>query len=231
MNIVYTYWTNEGTNYINGYYNEDLFKKLFMLSVNSLNKYNITIYTDQHGFNYLKTFLPEYVRYELVDYSQYEFNKKFWNFPKLITYSLQNEAFIHVDYDLFFLKEPNFTKCDIITEKTRYHYIFKTFADRLKLPIDKFPLNIVCSGLIGGTNTDIFKELFNIAKKAVITEIDVHFNHLVSIEEIMLTSLINSSNLKVYEVEEKFIHLQGTQKKYDKHLNEVNEIYKNCFMN
>ena len=100
-------------------------------------------------------------------------NENLWALPKLFTYSLQNEPFLHVDGDVFmFSKLPDALLssgliCQNEEEATSYYLEtqkelvqnFSYFPDCVKKDFNsKIPIRAVNAGILGGSNIDFFKE-------------------------------------------------------------------------
>lgn len=213
--LIYTYWTNSGTNFTCGFPTEELFISFLTKSVQQSKLFfeSVQIYTDQHGYDKLKNKIEAI--YVVVDYSIYNFDERFWNFPKLVTYNLQQAPFIHIDCDVILFEKPNGLDADIITEKERGSVILsKDVYPLLPEYINKH-VSIVCSGLLGGNNINIFKELFSIASEAILDKEfnSVKFNNLVAIEEIVITHLIKKDSIIFEQInQDYFVHFQGRNK-------------------
>lgn len=201
MNVVYTYCTLDGGKEINGF-----MKQMACLSFMSAKKHikdaHTILYCDKVSYEHFKNSraLDEI---HVVDFDKYNFDHRFWCFPKFVTYSLQNEKFIHVDIDMTFIKDVDLPDTDIICE--RFRDIEKTpdelhHADK-KLPI---PDKICCSGIFGGTNVGVFKKFFMHAKEVCSTHSlkhsDVLYEHLYSLEEVYTTQQFNAQGLSIYEI-------------------------------
>lgn len=230
MNICYTYWTNELENICCGFSFPQFFfeaaeKSLKLASVQNLVD-NIVIYTDEDGAEILKSNLPKInkLSYVIVDYSKYDFDKRFWNFPKLITYNLQKETFLHIDFDVFL--KPEFSdsldfSSDIFTEMLR-DYEHKPEFDIFDKD-GKKPEYLICSGLIGGSNLQLFKDNFKIALDfCKPTKRELNFFDLVAIEEYCFTKLAISRGLTAQSFDKStYSHFQGKCKhtKYSEIIN------------
>lgn len=244
MNIVYTYWSNGIKNIDCGFSHPDFF---FMCAEKSLrsslktigNQGEVIIYTDKCGFGLLKNNIKNVngVKVVILDYSKYDFDERFWNFPKMITYTLQKEPFIHIDFDV--ILQPDFyefavNRDGILTEKVRRLYrnsdsrtfildVFDEKSDKMKTH------NILCSGLIGTTNMDYidaFKENFDVAneycKKGFIE--DVEFINLWGIEEYNFTKVVEQKKYPVVELfPTTYRHYTGNNK-YDNYYEEIKNL-------
>ncbi len=179
---------------------------------------NIVIYTSEKG----KDILTKNVRnikdceFVITDFSKYEYDKRYWNFAKMVTYSMQSAPFLHIDFDVFLDKNclDNIDlSADIYTEKMRSYSFEKNF---LKYCLKKgtMPEKIICSGLLGGRNLQIFRENFKVAlENCKPTKKKIEFEDLYAIEEFNLTLLAHEKDLVIHEIDEySFIHFQGEAK-------------------
>lgn len=100
-------------------------------------------------------------------------NENLWALPKVFTYSLQEEPFLHVDGDVFIFKQlPNSTlKSELIAqniEEATNYYIstqkelmenFTYFPDCVKADFfSSVPIKAVNAGILGGNNISFIKE-------------------------------------------------------------------------
>ena len=235
MNIVYTYFSDGIRNLDCGFCEIALFLECAKKSLRSALKQEgvdkVLIYTDDFGKKFLSEKIDfgyvfngiedkkDKLKFVVVDYSEYDYDKRFWNFPKLVTYKLQDSPFIHIDFDVVlgenFLTDIDST-CDIYTEKIRT-------IDRAKLDfLGDFDENdgideIICSGLLGGNerSLDLFKRNFNDAEKyckSVVHE-KVSFDMLWGIEEYNFTKYAFAENCRIFEIgKNSYVHFQGRNK-------------------
>lgn len=220
MRLIYTYDTNNGENYCAGFTFVDGFVKCANVSVRTALRqgHTVEVYGDKAGVKFLKAKLKDSqkVVFHIRDYSDYDYDKRFWNFAKMSTYHEQVEPFLHVDFDIAFYfgfaKELRNKQDYIVTEMRRdvEPKIYNKYLPEL-LEIE----NIICSGLIGGDRLDVFRHNFNKAldfcKKdnfKVVT-----FDHLVAIEEYSFTDFVDSINIPVIELNKAtYKHFQGGNK-------------------
>jgi hypothetical protein len=169
---------------------------------------NVTIYTNDLSISDIF----DDVNVEKVDFGT--FRPVFWNYPKLVSYSLQDSPFVHIDFD-FILKDELSTEqlqSDIICENVRGRTILRNNIKFLSDEIAYSTPHIICSGFLGGNNTDVFKEL-KLNADTIVNDYDllVSFDTLVGIEEIYLTYLIKKYNLSLKQLtKDQYIHYQNT---------------------
>ncbi len=220
MRICYTYWIEKIENISCGFGFPSFFFETANKSILTAAKQfrEIVIYTNEIGKDILinnveASRLCEFV---VIDYSQYDFDKRYWNFPKLITYSMQEKPFMHIDFDVFLrdgFASQLIEGADIYTEMMReYEYVsnFDKFSE-----FGAKPKKIICSGILGGCNIDIFRTNFEIAKNVCKknSKSKIVFEDLYAIEEYMFTILACLSNLTVQELNPlSYLHFQGKNK-------------------
>ena len=224
--IVYTYWTNGGTNYKLGFLNTENMLNVFNKSIESSYKLvsKVIIYCDQFGYDFLYDKVN--ADFVIIDYSNYKFDSRYWNFPKLITYNLQEEPFLHIDIDAIVY---NFDKtAEVVSESKRgvaYDTsVYPSFEDKSEL-LSYFNGWLTCSGVLGGNNTNIFKELFNEVKETVTNKeryIILGKTRMI-IEEVVISCLINKNNTQVVYLDKQkenpdYTHYWGV----DKQINFIN---------
>ena len=214
--IVYTYWTNGGTNYKLGFLDVENMLFIFRNSINNSKKLvsKVEIYTDQFGYDFLKK--EGFENMIIVNYADYKFDSRYWNFPKLITYKLQTEPFLHVDIDASI---TDFDKsADVVSEAKRgvaYDTsVYPSLEDKSNL-LSHFDGWLTCSGILGGNNLSIFQDLFNEVKETVQNKdkyIILDKTRMV-IEEIVISCLINKNKIKASYLNKKdYTHYWGIDK-------------------
>lgn len=229
MKIIYSFDTNCGKNIPGSFY-----KRMAMLSVFSAKRlgYNVELYADLWGIDFFKKNNFPFDAYHIVDIGKYGINSSYWNFVKLLTYCLQDEPFLHVDFDTYFHTGFNIpTKGDIITEMKREYSFVKGFRDVAIMDTNIIPDKLICSGLIGGYNTTVWKELFEKAKDVCKNPIDQDKSmaYLVGVEEFNVSQLALFYGLSVSELEHRYFdHWQGCEKEKNYGV-VINELYNiNC---
>lgn len=145
-----------------------------------------------------------------IDYTKYNFNKTFWNFPKILSYSMQQEEFVHLDLDVAIIGKIDFSKKQFISEKIRNFNKLSSellYADTSK-PI---PDILYCSGIFGGSCHDVFHKLYEISLNN--KDNDFSYEDLYSLEECYMTQQILSKNIDAFIPNQKsFIHFWNKPK-------------------
>lgn len=216
--IIYTYWTNGGTNYKLGFLNPENMLYIFNKSVQQSYKLvkNVVIYCDQYGYDFLYGKIN--ADFIVIDYTNYEFDTRYWNFPKIISYNLQNEPFLHIDIDAIVYKFDK--NAEVISEMKRGVFydtsLYPSLEDKKEL-LSYFNGWLTCSGILGGNNIEIFKKLFNEVKETVKNEekYSIYPKTRMIIEEVMVSAILNKNNINVTylkKIEKDFIHYWGEEK-------------------
>jgi hypothetical protein len=219
MRVIYTYCTQNGTNLFGGYNSlEDLilmFKK--SIAGIELTTQDITIYTDLEGSHVLDQNGITNTKV-VVDFDSYNYDKRFWNIPKLVSYAMQEEWFLHLDIDVVFDAkiDIDLTQFQFVSEMQRAEVIPSHHRNWLpKVVQDNYHPYIACSGIYGG-DPRLFKKLLEIALKTTkqFTEADeIRFDHLTGIEETVATVLARCNNLDTHYINTGFTHYQGREAK------------------
>ena len=105
MKIVQTFWHGNNSLLDNsfGWMNPQYHLMSWALSCLSLkdNYQNIVLYTDSHGYEIFAEQLKLPYTDIIIQYDNLTCPEPHWAYPKLLTYSLQKEPFIHVDGTVF----------------------------------------------------------------------------------------------------------------------------------
>ena len=191
MKIVYTYCqiSDEPVNEFTV-----LMAKLAVCSVNKFTGFETVLYTNVHDFDNLPFSDIQY-----VDFFTWDWDRRYWNMPKLMTYSVQDSPFVHIDLDICIL--PLFSlddKADIICEKTR---IIR--PDEHPTRHCAAPFASLCSGFMGTCTTkglDFFKILMEKAMNECRSGMhdSVEFVDLYSIEECYTYHYACMNNMRIY---------------------------------
>ncbi len=216
MRIIYSLNTLGGKN-VPG----EFFTKLAEISVHYANQtpYEVALYTDVEGYNYIKTTACKFDVVEIVDFEKYEHQAAYWNFGKLQVYALQTQPFLHIDFDVILL--PGFTvpEGEIVTEMLRNYSLTEEFKRLRFCDTKNIPAKLVCSGLLGGNkesiDLNIWAELFDHAKRHCKKPIkgSNEFLHLVAVEEFVLSQILHIYGIIPTEINRNsFTHFQGQNK-------------------
>lgn len=222
MKIIQTLWTKPG---LNGHWIDPVFHYLsWALSCLQLRQFypQVELYTDDLGFQLLlEEFKLPYTKVNLT-LNEFPFPTYLWSAPKLKTYGLQEEPFLHIDGDVFLFKaiaedfvndhDIVFQNLEIDQDKTSGFYVDilkAVFAIREKNTFNdwlgRIPLNNVRAfnaGIMGGSNISFFKNYtdaafsFLINQGQVITQLEQpqYATHLA--EQVLPALLAQEQSLK-----------------------------------
>lgn len=207
------------------------------LSVQSMKNcgYKVELYVDAESADFFRgdLFCVPFDTVHIVDFMQFPHNFSYWNFGKLYVYSLQNEPFLHVDFDTYF--KPGFKipeNCAIVTEQLREYSYVKPFQHCAILQKQKqIPEKLICSGLLGGKAYFAFKELFEFACEYCKNPPATHetMGYLVGVEEFNLSQLAHLYQLPVVELpRDEFLHWQGENKR-EVYGDIIKDLYRKTF--
>lgn len=226
--IIYTYVPEAGQGKAMGFRSEESFLSFFKASIEQSLKSvsNVVVYCSSSHEQYLVDHLGEMkgVSVRVVDYSTYEFDKRFWNFYKIISLFLsakEGVPAIHIDLDLKLNKKltKKVLSSDVVCESRRVFYlprqrVSNRIPKRVLKDLDPF---IVCSGFYGANDIDLIVEFFELAKSVVALDFGnnepVTNETRIMMEESMFTVVCNRYKAKITALNQNdFTHLQGGKK-------------------
>ena len=208
MRIIYSYNTFGGKRFPTAF--DMRLAKLSVTSLRASTDYEPYLYTDLRGKDiFAELFDMDYI-YTIPFTVK---NPAWWNAGKLEVYAMQNEPFLHVDFDTCFMNGFSVPEdTDIITEKLRC-YEKNEVLERYGYIGNKEPSKLVCSGLLGGIPDDTWRVLFKKAIYSIAQGKEPNFENLVSIEEYTLSQLAEGWELNIKELDPRFFaHFQGEHK-------------------
>lgn len=194
MKSLQTFWLGDNTT--GGWLSLEYYAYSWALSCFTLKTYadGATLHTTSKGADWLigELDLP-YSNVELSLDGYEVFDKKAWVMHKHHTYSLQSEGFIHLDGDAYLFSpiDQELKSADLIAQNLEFDH---PYMNANLLIADTFPyvpshiatnnrtkLCSVNAGVLGGNNTDFFKEFYQEAEKFLI-ENQQHLTRLSSLE-------------------------------------------------
>jgi hypothetical protein len=219
--IAYTFCTNNGellqkTN--------KFFVELFMLSYLSAksqeNIDTIIVFADAEGCEFINKLGIDVETFQ-VDFNEVTYDKRYWNFPKLIVYKLLHSLqipFLHIDMDVILTRTiiQDELNAAVLCEKYRGNNMANSFNKILPIKRPK-PMSITCSGLYGGNQTELFVQLYDEAIQAVNMP-DVMFienERMHTIEETLFAQILEDKNIRATELTDAYIHYQGYLQKHN----------------
>jgi hypothetical protein len=201
--------------------------KLSAVTIKKHNPDEFVLYTDCPEYFYD---FP-YDNIITTNFFSWKWDRRYWNIPKLHTYSLQTKPFVHIDLDIVLTRSFRIDYSnDFITELIRP--IESTESPYRHLPRELSKGLVLCSGIYGCTNDKaipIFRELYSKAKAECADgqNESVDFNDLFSLEEHwMYKRVVDDAKLSLFQVNPyMFMHFGGSNKP-DKYSNVVDTLCK-----
>ncbi|MDR0941656.1 MAG: hypothetical protein LBM68_05470 [Bacteroidales bacterium] len=216
MKVIYSYNSYGGKNIPGAWW-----LRMAELSVGSMRKntnYPVELYCDAESEAVFtgENFGAQFDKVHVVDFMHYPHHIAYWNFGKLLVYSLQEEPFLHVDFDTYFKRGFTIPEGAIVTECARDYTFVRGFKEAAILPIDQIPEKLICSGLLGGSAYFAYRELFDFAKKQCQTSPHESraMEYLIGVEEFNLSQIADFYGLQAVELaKDSFLHFQGANKR------------------
>ncbi len=176
MNIVQTLWVGEMSLLENdfGWLNPQYHLMSWALSCLSLkeNYKNIVLYTDSKGYKIFAEKLNLPYTDIIIQYDNLSCPQPHWAYPKLLTYSYQQEPFIHIDGDVYLPNKLNSSieVSDLIAQNKEigskyYKNMMNDILQKsllmpnlLQEELKKDSITSYNAGIIGGNDLDFIKE-------------------------------------------------------------------------
>ncbi len=221
MKIIQSFWSQNLDNPLAetyGWLSEAHNWLSWILSANQLAKfYKVELYTDQKGYEILinQLQLPYHKVHVVLDELNH-YHKSLWAMPKIKTYSLQDEPFLHVDGDVFIWKEfsdellnGEFIAQNLEVTTEYYAEMWKDIyphlvyvPEEMKDYINNHNNYAYNMGIIGGRNYEYFKKYATISSdfvdknKSVWNSIN-GFNFNIFFEQVLFYNMIKESSKEV----------------------------------
>ena len=174
----HTFWPSSDSS--NGWLSPKFHFMSVCLSYHQLNTIykKVSLTTDSSGYDLLINGLE--LKYENVDknieYLENEF-EDYWVLKKLYSLSLESSPFLNVDCDFYFFRNFKEKLSSSLIVAQNYEYDHPYYIDTFNIVKDNFPyvpdylkkepngrISAINAGIIGGTNNDFFKIVFNEVK-------------------------------------------------------------------
>lgn len=184
---------------------------LSSLLLNRVHK-NTFLYTDDHGHDILVNHLKlPYNQSEIINNNVLHYDK-FWAASKIITYSVQEQPFIHVDGDVFLWKRipdslskrpiiaQNFENCGLFYKDQIGAYFdqLKYLPESLQREILQGSFESCNAGILGGNNLSFIRRYSSEAFKIIDANNHItHPNFNVLFEQILFASMARAENLDI----------------------------------
>ena len=204
MRIIQTYNSDFGKNLEMGFSSrQDLILFLKYSVETHLKNYDLTIYCDKDGFDFLKNHINNDV---LVEFEFKNTDGRFWNASKIEVQMIQTDPYIHVDIDACIKDKVEFDY--VLTEMYRTPWMQRE-CHKLGIGYQK---EIPCSGILGFADMEL-KNKYCIGFMDFIENWKLNYVNsecLWTIEESYLASIMDKRALELPK--ESYIHLQGGRK-------------------
>ncbi|MCF3110625.1 hypothetical protein LL912_17700 [Niabella sp. CC-SYL272] len=173
----------------------------------------VNLYTDASGVELFKDELNLPYSSILNEYSKLDVQTDLWAIPKLLTYAKQDEAFLHVDGDVFVWHpfEEKLLSANLIAQNLEkgtghYYQVFAPLVEKLKympqwLKSNLYSTNLRAynAGILGGSDNAFFKTYVATAMKFIeknkSVELNTNFNILY--EQLLFYSLAKQNKKQV----------------------------------
>ncbi len=221
MKIIQSFWSGNQTELNNfyGWYSSKHNWLSWILSCNQLVKYHkeVELYTDNFGYEILiKRLKLPYSKVHVILDELNDYDKNLWAIAKVRTFQLQNEAFLHVDGDVFVWESltEKFKKSNLVTQNleitTKYYrdnwdiiYPQLSFLPNEMEDYHNENSNLACNmGIIGGNNIEFFN-LFTEKSIEFVSKNKFNFkdtnalNFNVFFEQVLFYEMAKVSNEKI----------------------------------
>lgn len=225
MKVVQTFWTGKKSLLENsfGWVNPQYHLMSWALSCLSLKEHyeNVVLYTDSNGYKVFVELLELPYKDVIVHYDNLNCPEPHWAYPKIVTYSLQDEPFIHVDGDVYLPERlnHNIEKSGLIAQNLEIgsSYYKNMMNDVLRrdisLPyyleeeLNKDSIGSYNAGILGGNNLAFIKEYcqtaFDIIEINHLNDIDsqkINVNNNILFEQILFYALSTTCKTPVTTV-------------------------------
>lgn len=204
MRIIQTFNSDFGKNLEMGFSSRQALILFLKDSVEThLKNYDLTIYCDKDGFDFLKNHINNDV---LVEFEFKNKDGRFWNASKIEVQMIQTEPYIHVDIDACVKDKIEFDY--VLTEMYRTPW-FQRICHKLNISPQR---EIPCSGILGFADMELKNKyclgFMGFIKNWKLPYVDNEC--LWTIEESYLATIMDKRALELPK--ESYIHLQGGMK-------------------
>ncbi len=191
---------------------------------------NVVLYTDSQGKRILGDYLHlPYTKIEVV-YDNLKCREAHWAYPKIVTYSLQDEPFLHVDGDVILSRpiDKNIIGAELIAQNKEiisdyYKNMVNDIMRRrtilpsyLKKDIENGSFGSYNAGLLGGSDINYIKKYCEEANKIINdngmndpTESNMAVNNNILFEQILFYSMVKNDKREVKTVIEHDVQDNG----------------------
>ncbi|WP_165045561.1 DUF6734 family protein [Dysgonomonas sp. ZJ709] len=234
MKVVQTFWSG-GKNPLKnifGWAEPQYHLMSWALSCLSLREHydEVIMYTDSTGHKLFSEFLKLPYTEIIIQYEDLVCQEAYWAYPKLLTYSLQKEPFIHVDGDVYLPKRlsPEIEIGDLIAQNKEigtsyYRGMMDTLMasnviipDFLKKELQKKSISSYNAGVLGGNNIEFIQKYchaaFDFINTNHLNDIDnksTNVNQNILFEQVLFYALAAKENKAVTTVIDRSVNDSG----------------------
>lgn len=234
MRITQTFWTANQSLLNNsfGWISPQAHLMSWALSCLSLRKNydDVVLYTDSEGYRVFIELMKLPYTDVVVQYDDLHCPQLHWAYPKMLTYSLQKEPFIHVDGDLYIPNRlnANIENAGLIAQNvengTKYYKSMMgdilqrqvVVPDFLHKELDRDSIRAYNAGVLGGNDVDFIQEYcrsaFQIIEANHLNDEGnsrIHVNNNLLYEQVLFFALADKYKKKVATVIEREIPDNG----------------------
>lgn len=176
---------------------------------------DVILYTDSNGYKMFHEYLELPYKKIVLQYNNLNCHEDLWAYPKLLTYSIQEKPFVHIDGDVFLPnKLPQYIESgELIAQNAEtgtlyYKHIMKQIMessvlipDYLLEKLNKDSISSYNAGVIGGNDLKFIKEYcqsaFEFIRENHLNDIDnktVNINYNILFEQILFHCLAEKKN-------------------------------------
>ncbi len=234
LKITQTFWTANKSLLEHSFwwYNPECHLMSWALSCLSLreNYDNVVLYTDSNGYKVFGELLKLPYSDIIVQYDKLRCPDSHWAYPKMLTYSLQKEPFIHVDGDVYlpYRLDDSIESAGLIAqnkERSGKHYrgmMNDILRRNLKLPgflkaaIERDSIPSYNAGVLGGNDLDFIQEYCQTAFRLIednrlneLTCANINVNNNVFFEQVLFAALAEERGKTVTTVLDRTVRDDG----------------------
>lgn len=234
MKVVQTFWTGNKSLLENsfGWINPQSHLMSWALSCLSLKEHyeDVILYTDSNGYKVFAELLQLPYKDVIVQYDNLSCPEPHWAYPKVVTYSLQQEPFIHVDGDVYLpdrlsseVEKAGLIAQNIEIGSSYYKNMMNDvlqkgilLPDYLKEELDKDSIGSYNAGVLGGNDLDFIKEYcqtaFHIIESNHLNDVDNHqinINNNILFEQILFYAISKIHNKPVTTILDQSVRDNG----------------------
>lgn len=214
MKVVQTFWTGNKSLLSNGFgwMTPQYHLMSWALSCLSIKEHyeDVVLYTDSNGYKVFAELLELPYKEVIVQYDNLSCPEPHWAYPKIVTYSLQKEPFIHVDGDVYLPKRLShdveaggLIAQNLETGSNYYKNMMNDVLNReismpayLREELNNDSIGSYNAGILGGNDLDFIQEYcqaaFHIIESNQLNDINnqkINVNNNILFEQILFYAI------------------------------------------